>query len=235
MLGGRVTVKRDKKKLSMKEALERVPWASRGRETPIARLARSLLPVGNKGGLPEGDLSLSMPIQAAEHEDWTMDIDGTAFQVGRGKLMTAWHVAEALDVAGGDAHIYGNSRFDGIEALRPYRIITRIRFYDMRFENGGPGVDAGVLLSPAISTDEAPYEVPVVTWGDSTRVGVGDRVLIGASRLGRACFSPTPATRGSFSLLFLMASSAPSSRRSGLVRLGSSRSARLLSAGSAAA
>lgn len=187
---------RGKKAPDLKTALERVPWASRGRETPIARLARSLLPVGNKEGLPEGDLSLSMPIQAAEHEDWTMDIDGTAFQVGRGKLMTAWHVAEALDVVGGDAHIYGNSRLNGIEALRPYRITASMRFYDMRFENGGPGVDAGVLLSPAISTDEAPYEVPLVTWGDSTRVGVGDRVLIGGFPLGKSMFFSNTSNKG---------------------------------------
>lgn len=58
----------------------------------------------------------------------------------------------------------------------------------MRFEDGRPGVDAGVLVCPAVSTDECPYDVPAVTWGDSTRVGVGDRVLIGGFPLGRDMF-----------------------------------------------
>ena len=74
---------------NLKQALERVPWASRGRETPISRLARSIVPVGNKAGVPKGDLALHIAIQDPAHEDWVMDIQGTAFQVGRGKLYTA--------------------------------------------------------------------------------------------------------------------------------------------------
>jgi hypothetical protein len=125
-----------------------------------------------------------------------MDIEGTAFQVGRGKLITAWHVAEAVDIPGGDAHFYANSRLGGVEAQRPCRIIARMKFYDMRFEDGGPGIDAGILISPAVDTKEAPYEVPVVTWGDSTRVGVGDRVLIGGYPLGKNMFFSNTSNRG---------------------------------------
>jgi len=53
----------------LKEALERVPWASRGRDTPISRLARSIVPVGNKAGVPKGDLALHIAIQDPAHED----------------------------------------------------------------------------------------------------------------------------------------------------------------------
>jgi hypothetical protein len=188
--------KRDRDPPDFKEALSRVPWGSRGRDTPIARLARSIVPVGNKSGVPKGDLSLSLPIQAPEHEDWVMDIAGTAFQVGRGKLMTAWHVAEDLRLEAGEAYLYGNSRLDGIEAHRPYPVIARLRFYDVRFDDGGPGVDAGVLLSPAVSTEAAPYDVPLVSWGDSTRVGVGDRVFIGGFPLGKDMFFSNTSNRG---------------------------------------
>lgn len=188
--------KRAGKRLDLKEALERVPWASRGRTTPISRLARSIVPVGNKAGVPTGDLTLSLPIQAPEHEQWLMDIEGTAFQVGRGKLMTCWHVAQALRFQEREAYVLANSRLRDVEAQRPYPLAAMMKFYDMRFDDGGPGVDAGILICPAASSEEAPYEVPIVTWGDSTRVGVGDRVLIGGFPLGKDMFFSNSSNRG---------------------------------------
>lgn len=188
--------KRGGKKTDLKEALERVPWGSRGRVTPISRLARSIVPVGNKAGVPKGDLTLSLPIQAPEHEDWLMDIEGTAFQVGRGKLMTCWHVAEALRFKEHEAYVLANSRINGVKAQRPYPFVAMVKFYDMRFKDGGPGVDAGILICPATSTEETPYDVPIITWGDSTRVGVGDRVLIGGFPLGKDLFFSGGSNRG---------------------------------------
>ena len=83
---------------SSKDAFANIPWAYRGRRTPLARLSQSIVPVGNKESVPGGDLTLSMPIQDPAHEDWVMDIQGTAFQVGEAKLLTCWHVCEALQV-----------------------------------------------------------------------------------------------------------------------------------------
>ena len=157
----------------LKEQLARVPWASRGRVTPISRLAQSIVPVGNKAGVPKGDLALHITIQDPAHESWVLDIQGTAFQAGRGKLLTCWHVIEHLRFNEREAYIWANSRLNGVEAQRPYPFAAVLKYYDLRFEDGGPGVDAGVLICPAVSTDEFPYEVPPVTWGDSTRVGVG--------------------------------------------------------------
>jgi S1-C subfamily serine protease len=180
----------------LKEKLARVPWASRGRVTPISRLAQSIVPVGNKEGVPQGDLSLHIPIQDPAHEDWVLDIQGTAFQAGRGKLLTCWHVVEQLRFREREAYIWANSRLGGVEAQRPYPFAAALKYYDPRFENGGPGVDAGVLICPAVSTPECPYDVPPVTWGDSTGVGVGDRVLIGGFPLGRDLFFSNPTNRG---------------------------------------
>jgi len=82
----------------LKSIFDRIPWASQGRETAISRLARSVVPLGNKAGVPKGDLSLHYTIQDQAHEDWVMDIQGTGFQVGEGKLLTCWHVIEALRI-----------------------------------------------------------------------------------------------------------------------------------------
>jgi hypothetical protein len=182
----------------LKSIFDRIPWASRGRETSISKLGRSLVPVGNKtGGFPKGDPKLYMTIQDPEHETWVMDIQGTAFQVGEGKLLTCWHVIETLRLAEQEAYLYARSRLDGVEAQRPYPFAASFRFFDPRFEAGGSGiVDAGMLLCPAVSTPEMPYEVPVARWGDSTKVGVGDRVLIGGYPLGRDMFFLNSSNRG---------------------------------------
>ena len=180
----------------LKSILQRVPWASRGRETPISKLAQSIVPVGNKAGVPTGDLSLSMTIQDPGHEDWVMDIQGTAFQAGRGKLVTCWHVVEALRYKEHEAFIYGHSRLEGVAAQRPYSFAAVMRYFDARFADGGPGIDAGMLICPAVSTDEHPYDVPPVNWGDSTSVGVGDRVLIGGFPLGKSMFFANASNRG---------------------------------------
>jgi hypothetical protein len=124
------------------------------------------------------------------------DIQGTAFQVGKGKLYTCWHVVEQLHYREGHAYIWANTRMNGIEAQRPYGFAAVLKYYDLRFENGGPGIDAGLLISPAIDTPDHPYEVPPVTWGDSTRLGVGDRVLIGGFPLGKAMFFSNKTNRG---------------------------------------
>ena len=71
-----------------------------------------------------------------------------------------------------------------------------MRYYDQRFDDGGPGIDAGILICPATESEKAPYDVPPVTWGDSTKVGVGDRVLIGGFPLGKAMFFSNATNRG---------------------------------------
>lgn len=164
--------------------------------TPISRLARSIVPVGNKAGVPKGDFTLSLPIQAPEHQERLMDIEGTAFQVGKGKLMTCWHVAEALRLKEHEAYVLANSRIGGVEAQRPYPLVAVVKFYDMRFEDGGPGVDAGIVICPAANSAEVPYDVPFIGWGNSTRVGVGDRVLIGGFPLGKDLFFSNGSNRG---------------------------------------
>jgi hypothetical protein len=152
--------------------------------------------VGNKEGVPVGDLTLSMPIQDPAHEDWVMDIQGTAFQVGEGKLLTCRHVCEALQVQQRRAYYYATTRLGEREAQRPYPVAMQFNFIDPRTDAGNPLVDAGMIISPAKDTPEAPYLVPPVTWGDSTRLGIGDRVVIGGFPLGRDMFFASTTNRG---------------------------------------
>jgi hypothetical protein len=185
-------------KRDIKALFDAIPWSSRGRNTPISRLARSIVAVGNKeGGFPSVDLALNLPIQDPDHESWVMDIQGTAFQVGEGKLLTCRHVIEELRLEEREAYLYANSHIGTTEAIRPYPFAASIGFIDPRFADGGKKiVDAGMLLCPARSTPEAPYEVPIVRWGDSARLGVGDRVLIGGFPLGRDMFFTNSSNRG---------------------------------------
>lgn len=193
----RTTKRRGKKQEGLKEILDRVPWGSRGRVTPISRLSKSIVPVGNKAGIPKGDLSLHLAIQDPRHESSVLDIQGTAFQAGPGKLLTCWHVIQQLRVEEREAYLLANSKLGDTEAHRPYPFAAIMKYYDMRFEDGGQGiVDAGVLICPASENPEAPYDVPVIKWGDSTKVGVGDRVLIGGFPLGNTMFFANSTNRG---------------------------------------
>lgn len=187
---------KNSKPTNSKEAFAKIPWASRGRPSALSKLAQSVVPVGNKEGVPSGDPTLSISISDPRHEDWVMDIQGTAFQVGRGKLLTCWHVCEVLEVEKRQAYLYANSKIGAHEAQRPYPIAAQFNFIDPRTDAGNPGVDAGMLLCPAVESMEYPYLVPKVSWGDSTKLGVGDRVVIGGFPLGRDMFFASQTNRG---------------------------------------
>ncbi|EJT04970.1 peptidase S1 and S6, chymotrypsin/Hap [Rhizobium sp. CCGE 510] len=125
-----------------------------------------------------------------------MDIQGTAFQCGSGKLLTCWHVCQALEVKNGHAYIQADTVFNGSPAKTYYPVTGYINFIDHRHGMGNPSVDVGVLICPVRSTDSHKYQVPAVRWGDSTQVGIGDRVLIGGYPLGRELFLTAATNRG---------------------------------------
>lgn len=78
----------------------------------------------------------------------------------------------------------------------PYPIPHALRYVDPRTDQVNPGVDLAVLLVPAKSTMAVPYEVPKIRWGNSTRVGVGDTVVIAGYPLGTDMFLLTKSNRG---------------------------------------
>lgn len=131
------------------------------------------------------------------YEKYLMEIQGTAFQVGRGKLVTCWHVCEVLNVKEGHAYFQTTyQRADGVWVKGYWPVESQLSFVDPRLQKGNPDVDIGVLISTAVGDDAIPYDVPPVTWGDSTQLGVGDRVLIGGYPLGRDMFLALSTSRG---------------------------------------
>jgi hypothetical protein len=77
----------------LREKFQGIPWDSFGRPTPISELSRSVLPVGNfPARLPSRSAGVMVALGEQGYENYLMDIQGTAFQVGRGKLLTCWHV-----------------------------------------------------------------------------------------------------------------------------------------------
>ncbi|SFK75171.1 trypsin-like peptidase domain-containing protein [Caulobacter sp. UNC279MFTsu5.1] len=181
-----------------KEAFNLIPWSSFGRKTRISELARSIIPVGSFDVAPPISEALTtVRAGTAEHETHLMNVVGTAFQAGRGKLLTCWHVCQALDVKGGNAYIETRSQLENgdVVSIRR-RIITKLNFIDPRHDAGNPNIDVGILICPAVATKTHPYDAPVVRWGRSQDVGVGDRVLIGGYPLGRDMFLGTETNRG---------------------------------------
>lgn len=181
----------------LRDKFSKIPWASFGRQTPISELARSVLPVGNFPARLPSRAGVMVALGEQGYENYLMDIQGTAFQVGRGKLLTCWHVCEALLVTDGRAYIQTTSqRQDGAWLKGYWPLETQFSFVDPRTKAGNAEVDIGLLVCTAVGDDTVPYDVPPVTWGDSTQLGVGDRVLIGGYPLGKDMFLALTTNRG---------------------------------------
>ncbi len=178
-----------------------IPWTSFGRESPISKVGRSLVPVG----LYPFDLAPSINentpfinLTDQKGEDYLMNIVGTAFQVAKNKLVTCEHVVNALfEVERKRRHYILARIFRGNTVLTiPYSIKISVPFIDDRTHKPNPKVDLAVLYCPVRSTPELPYETPAVTWGDSASVGVGDSVIVGGYPYGNEMFLYTQSNRG---------------------------------------
>jgi hypothetical protein len=182
----------------LRRAFDRIPWASFGRSTPISELARSVLPVGNFASpLSAREVGMMVMLGDPTFEQYLMDIQGTAIQVGRGKLLTCWHVCQALRTKEGRAYVQSTAqRSDGVWLKGYWPIGAQVSFIDPRLNAGNEEVDIGMAICTATGDNAIPYDVPNVTWGDSTQLGVGDRILIGGYPLGRNMFLATSTNRG---------------------------------------
>ena len=179
------------------EQFQRIPWASFGRTTLISKLAASVLPVGNfPQPLPSLNAGLQQELGDENYEDHLMDIQGTAFQVGQGKLLTCLHVCEALATSENRAYVQTTHFADGIWYKRYWPIVTTLGFIDPRTNAGNSDVDIGIIISPGRYDLYGLTESPTVRCADSAQAGVGDRVLIGGYPLGLDMFLATATNRG---------------------------------------
>ena len=174
-----------------------IPWKSFGRKTIATQVKRSLLPVGILPFKPEPLAAGSTHFPVIEvnganfeevFEKYFMNIVGSAIQAGDGKLVTCAHVAEPLMGQESKGYVLSCIHRDGTSIYIPYRIQEALRFVDPRTNQVNKKVDLAVLLCAAKSTRELPYEALTAHWGDSTRLGIGDRILIGGYPHGRDMF-----------------------------------------------
>jgi len=172
--------------------VDRVQWNSLGRETITSEVGRSIVPVGIYPFdlVPFTSLA-AIPEISCDHPDmekFLMNIVGSAIQAGKGKLVTCAHVAEALVASRRKGYILARLIRDGTVRYTPYPIEAAYRYADPRTDKVNPSVDLVVLISTAKSIPGLPYEIPVVKWGDSSRLGVGDPVTVGGYPYGVAMF-----------------------------------------------
>lgn len=180
-----------------------IPWHSLGRDTVAARVGNSIVPVGvlpyeTRGPMDQLDSTNTFSINDSFYEEYLMNIIGTAIQGGKGKLVTCGHVVEALVKNKNQGYILATIRKGNLIAFVPYRIdySHAIGYVDPRTDSINPNVDLAVLIIPAKSTPNVPYEMSPVRWGDSTKLGVGDQVAVGGFPLGKDMFLLNKTNRG---------------------------------------
>lgn len=181
------------------EITKNIPWNSLGKETVASKLGKSIVPVGILPFQPQpiehGEMpAISLREQGAEQ--YLMNIVGTAIQAGDGKLVTCGHVVEALINQNAQGYILPKIIREGTVVYTPYPIVKALRYVDPRTDKVNYGVDLSVLIVPAKSTKDIPYEIPNVVWGDSSKSGVGDQVIICGYPYGTEMFKFTESNRG---------------------------------------
>lgn len=140
-----------------------MPWTSFGRDTPISRVGRSLVPVGIFSFDLAPSIDQNTPfvdVTSPDGEVYLMNIVATAFQVGENKLVTCEHVvSELFKVDKKRPHyILGRIfRANTILAIT-YSIKISVPFIDDRTKQPNPKVDLAILYCPVKSTPERPYE-----------------------------------------------------------------------------
>jgi hypothetical protein len=188
-----------KKRIKIKPA-PAVSGDAFGRVTAAARVGRSLVPVGvYPFDLPPySESTPRVDATAPGNEQYLMNIVGTAMQAGDGKLITCAHVTEGLLTQHQKSRHYMLARLfrEGAVLFVPYPIEISIPFIDDQTGKPNPKVDAAVIISSAKSTAELPYEVPNIKWGDSTKLGVGDAVIVGGYPYGEQMCLFTQSNRG---------------------------------------
>ena len=178
-----------------------IPWASMGRSNTVSHVGRSLLPIGVY------DPSLSIwkyegstkviTNRDKDFEKYIINIVGTAIRTGTGKLVTCHHVINDIFQKQMKGYALVN------HLLSPNTIAYTSCPFDSALKYVRPGqrtVDSGVdfAVIPFVPMDRNGncLDIPSITWGDSTKIGVGDRVLIGGYPYGSDLFKMTKTNRG---------------------------------------
>ena len=178
-----------------------IPWASMGRSTTVSEVGRSLLPIGvYDPRLPvwkyEGS-SREVSNRDADFEKYLLNIVGTAIRTGTGKLVTCLHVVEAIvhQKSKGYALVSRTLSRNTI-AHTACAFGSALKYVRPGQKKGDAGIDLAVI--PFVPRDRHGdvIDTPSIVWGDSTKLGVGDRVLVGGFPYGTDLFKMTQTNRG---------------------------------------
>ncbi len=177
-----------------------IPWSSFGRNTVASRVGKSLLPIGIFNfDLPKYESDKPIPTvtsRSAGFENYLINIVGTAIQAGDAKLVTCAHVIEGVLQTKRKGYVLASSWRTNALVHQPYPFSHALRYIDPRTNEVNAAVDLAVVPLPARNEPHLPYDVPIVQWGDSTKLGVGDPVLLAGFPYGTQLFRMAQTNRG---------------------------------------
>ena len=179
-----------------------------GRSSVASQVGRSLLPIGvydpSLAVWQYEGTSREITNKDEDFEKYLINIVGTAIRTGTGKLVTCLHVADEIVQQKLKAYALVN------RTLSPNTIVhtscplgPAIKYVRPGQKKGDAGVDLAVI--PFVPQDNHGnfLDTPSITWGDSTKLGVGDRVLVGGYPYGTDLFQMTKTNRGVIQPTFL--------------------------------
>ena len=180
-----------------------IPCASLGRPSVVSRVGASLLPIGvydpNLAVWKYEGTPREVTSRHEDFEKYILNIVGTAIRSGTGKLVTCLHVVDEIirknlrsyalvsRMQSRNTIVHTSCAFDATRAIKYVRPGQR---------KGNAEVDLSVV--PFVPRDRRGNVIatPPIVWGDSTKLGVGDRVIIGGYPYGADLFKITQTNRG---------------------------------------
>lgn len=178
-----------------------IPWASMGRQSIAAKVGQCLLPIGIfDSSLPiskyEGS-SKEVSTRDADFEKYLLNIVGTAIRTGTGKLVTCLHVVESIVHHNAKGYaLVRRTLSKNTVAHTACAFGSALKYVRPGNKRGNPRVDLAVI--PFVPRDRHGdiIDTQSIVWGDSTKLGVGDRVLLGGFPYGTELFKITQTNRG---------------------------------------
>lgn len=183
------------------EVASKIPWASFGVETVSTHVGLSVVPVGTYDHeLPKFDENSTTHVADRNKNEFfeknLINIIGTAILGGEGKFVTCKHVMDAINEDNKKAYVLIRQYKDNSVIYSTYPIINAFKYVDPRNNKVNDLVDLAVLIVPAIKSYLAEFNIPIVRWGDSTKIGVGDRVYACGYPYGTELFLFNQSNRG---------------------------------------
>ncbi len=178
-----------------------IPWASMGRSSIASQVGQSLLPIG----IYDPSLSIwkyegsskRITNKDKDFEKYIINIIGTAIRTGTGKLVTCLHVVNNIVERGLKGYaLVTHTLSKNMISHTSCPFDSALKYVRLGQRKGDAGVDLAVIPFIPRGSDGSFLDVPSITWGDSTKLGVGDRILVGGYPYGTDLFKMTQTNRG---------------------------------------